>query len=322
MRRITAAVVAAVMMWLCTGRAFPAKAQGTAKCVVKGTALTISDDISVDFYVDAQSTNGVQRFELQGPEGSVTLSVSSLKQITQGSRSGLYKLSYTLPAGQADELITLKAVGENGSCELYRPDGSTRYDGDKASSSIRGYIKKVKADSSADKELKELADALEAYADSSEYQYGAKERFESAKINYRLHLSNDTPTESVKLNDTDGSGTKYTFTYQGQTFTAEFTVNPGDKKENWRIYDSYLIRSRADMVMICSELIKLHGVHGRDMVSWRTAEDMADEWQIHNTAYDFLPDGNKREHAKDVDFDPDDQGKSFWDFVKESLNGE
>ena len=49
---------------------------------------------------------------------------------------------------------------------------------------------------------------------------------------------------------------------------------------------------------------------------------MADEWQIHNTAYDFLADGNKREHAKDVDFDPDDQGKSFRDFVKESLNGE
>ena len=48
------------------------------------------------------------------------------------------------------------------------------------------------------------------------------------------------------------------------------------------------------------------------MKSYRTIDDLVYEWQQHNLAYELLPDDNSwRSHAKDVDLDPADQGKSL-----------
>ena len=57
------------------------------------------------------------------------------------------------------------------------------------------------------------------------------------------------------------------------------------------------------------------------MKSYRTAEDMMEEWVIHNIAYDYLPDGNTwKSHAKDVDLNPADQGKSLKEMYEEKVN--
>lgn len=44
------------------------------------------------------------------------------------------------------------------------------------------------------------------------------------------------------------------------------------------------------MTLICQALADEHPVHGADLVSYRTAEDMAYEWQQHNIAYQLLSD--------------------------------
>ena len=61
----------------------------------------------------------------------------------------------------------------------------------------------------------------------------------------------------------------------------------------------------------------MHPVYGADWESLRTAEDMAYEWEQHNLAYTMLPaNSHWRDDAKDVDLDPDDQGKSFRDIFE------
>ena len=65
------------------------------------------------------------------------------------------------------------------------------------------------------------------------------------------------------------------------------------------------------MTEICALLIEQHPVHGKDMKSYRTAEDMAYEWEQHIIVYDMLPDNHSlKDNAKDVDLNPADQGKS------------
>ena len=121
----------------------------------------------------------------------------------------------------------------------------------------------------------------------------------------------------ITLTDIDGKGTNYTFTYNGETFKAEYTI-----PENWKIHDSYLINSESDMLIICQALIDEHPIHGRDMVSFRTAEDMVYEWQIHNLAYAFLEDDDPfKDDCRDVDFDPKDQDLTIEEFYK-SRTGE
>ena len=115
-----------------------------------------------------------------------------------------------------------------------------------------------------------------------------------------------TGTADINLTSADGGTKNYTFTYNGETFKAKHTA------DHWTIFDSYKINSKSDMMIICQALIDLYPVHGSDMVSYRTAEDMTFEWQQHNMGYIFL--GEKSEwasHLKDVDFDPADQGKTF-----------
>ena len=68
------------------------------------------------------------------------------------------------------------------------------------------------------------------------------------------------------------------------------------------------------MTLICQALADEHPVHGADLVSYRTAEDMAYEWQQHNITYQLLSDDSPfRNNAKDVDINPADQGKSVYD---------
>ncbi len=117
----------------------------------------------------------------------------------------------------------------------------------------------------------------------------------------------------INLHSTDGKN--YQFTYNNETFTAVY------RTDLWTVKNSYLIRDRDDILIICQVLIDAHPVHGRDMVSYRTAEDMAYEWQEHNLAYDILPDNSAlKERAKDVDLDPPDQGKSIDEILMDRLN--
>jgi len=112
--------------------------------------------------------------------------------------------------------------------------------------------------------------------------------------------------KDIGLTSTDGSGKNYVFYCNGEEFSAVY------REDNWKIIDSYKIENSADMKIICQALIDEHPVHGRDMVSYRTAEDMVYEWEIHNLAYSFLKDDETmRAKAKDVDFDPEDQGRTL-----------
>ena len=112
--------------------------------------------------------------------------------------------------------------------------------------------------------------------------------------------------DDVVLVPTDDYACGYVFDYGGREFTAYFDTY------SWRVYDSYKITNHSDIVTICQALINEHPVHGADWESWRTADDMAYEWEQHNLAYQMLPaDSHWRDDAKDVDLDPDDQGKSF-----------
>ena len=115
----------------------------------------------------------------------------------------------------------------------------------------------------------------------------------------------------IELTDTDGNGKNYHFYYAGDDFTAIYTT------DNWKVKDSYRVHSEADMIIICQALIDEHPVHGKDMESYRTAEDMAYEWEIHNMGYAFFSDDeNLRNKAKDVDFDPKDQGLTIEEFYE------
>lgn len=112
--------------------------------------------------------------------------------------------------------------------------------------------------------------------------------------------------EDIALTDTDGEGTRYSFTYGDETYYAVYTP------DNWKIIDSYKITNRSDMIIICEALRDIYPIHGSDMESFRTAEDMAYEWVQHNIAYTILPPGSPwRDNARDVDINPADQGKSM-----------
>ena len=117
--------------------------------------------------------------------------------------------------------------------------------------------------------------------------------------------------DDVVLVPTDDYACGYVFNYGGEEFIAYFDTY------SWRVYDSYKITNHSDIVTICQALINVHPVYGADWESLRTAEDMAYEWEQHNLAYQMLPvNSHWRDDAKDVDLDPDDQGKSFRDIYE------
>ena len=120
----------------------------------------------------------------------------------------------------------------------------------------------------------------------------------------------------VALVPTDDYAQGYVFDYGGEQFTAYFD------SYSWKVYDSYRITNHGDIVAICQALINEHPVYGSDWESLRTADDMAFEWEQHNLAYKLLPeDSHWRDDAKDVDLDPDDQGKTFPE-IYESRTGQ
>lgn len=121
--------------------------------------------------------------------------------------------------------------------------------------------------------------------------------------------------EDIQIVSTDGGTKNYTFVYDEESFSAIHTT------DHWKIVDSYKINNGSDMRIICQALINLFPVHGSDMKSYRTAEDMTYEWQQHNLAYMVIGDESEwSSHLKDVDFDPYDQGKSI-DEIYEDRTG-
>ncbi len=116
----------------------------------------------------------------------------------------------------------------------------------------------------------------------------------------------------IELRDIYGGGYYYLFTYKGEDYTAIYSY------DNWCVYDSYKITSGHDMKKICQALIDEHPVHGSDYESYRTAEDMAYEWKQHNIAHAILPDDNAwKTTTGNVDFDPEDQGKSIGELYED-----
>ena len=80
----------------------------------------------------------------------------------------------------------------------------------------------------------------------------------------------------------------FTFLYNGETYHATFA------EDTWKIIDSWKITDRSDMTF---------------------------EWEQHNIAYYMLPEGAKwKENAKDVDLNPEDQGKTILNFLLERSN--
>ena len=121
--------------------------------------------------------------------------------------------------------------------------------------------------------------------------------------------------EDIGLHAVDETGKNYAFSYHQEEFSARYTP------DNWKIVDSYKITDTDDIVVICQALSDVHPVHGRDMESFRTPEDMAFEWLQHNIAYAFLPDDSPwKRSAKDVDLNPADQNKTF-DEISEDKTG-
>lgn len=131
-------------------------------------------------------------------------------------------------------------------------------------------------------------------------------------------LKNDEATiQSIDINyiNKDSKGKNYSFIYNDKKFNIKYS------KDNWKIFNSYLIRNEKDMAIICQALIDIYPIHGKDGISYRTVEDMVNEWKIHNLAYDILPYNSElKEHAKDVDLDSKDEGKNIQDFLKEKVN--
>lgn len=118
----------------------------------------------------------------------------------------------------------------------------------------------------------------------------------------------------VGLYEVEGQEETYAFVYYDETYQAIY------KPDNWKIIDSYQITNAVDIEMICEALAEVHPIHGADMESYRTAEDMAYEWIQHNLAYQLLSaDSPWKQNAKDVDINPEDQGKSLYDLYKDRV---
>lgn len=104
----------------------------------------------------------------------------------------------------------------------------------------------------------------------------------------------------------------FTFSYNKEIFQAVFIT------DTWKIIDSYKITNSADLVIICRALTEKHPVPTPDRSGERTPEDLAYEWEQHNLAYTLLPEGAKwKNNAKDVDLNPEDQGKNIINYVIE-----
>lgn len=144
------------------------------------------------------------------------------------------------------------------------------------------------------------------------YKQKEIEKEEENSFGYKETESILKETKEIELKDKDGNKTYYTFIYKKETYQAIYTP------DNWKIIDSYKIKNKKDIIIICEKLIEEHPIHGRDLKSYRTSSDMAYEWIQHNIAYEILPEDNKwRQNAKDVDLNPSDQGKTLIEMYEE-----
>ena len=138
---------------------------------------------------------------------------------------------------------------------------------------------------------------------------------ETKSENFQIGRGSIT-AEDINLHDIYGGGSNYVFTYRGEDYTAIYYY------DNWCVYDSYKITNSRDMKVICQALIDEHPIHGSDYESYRTADDMVYEWKQHNLAHSILPEDNAwKTTTGNVDFDPEDQGKSMEELY-ESRTGE
>ena len=148
---------------------------------------------------------------------------------------------------------------------------------------------------------------------TTEEEYESEDVSEDSDSDSSGHL---TSTSDIGLTNYDGMGAKYYFTYKGEEFRTLY------QNDCWTIYDSYKITNKSDMKIICQALIDVHPVHGKDLSSYRTADDMAYEWEQHNIAYKYLTEDSAwKESAGNVDLDPYDQGRSFEE-IYEDRTGE
>ena len=121
----------------------------------------------------------------------------------------------------------------------------------------------------------------------------------------------------IALNPVDDAGANYVLEYGDKVLDVYY------QPDVWSVYESYLITDHDDLVTICRMLIDEHPIHGSDYESYRTAEDMAYEWEQHNYAYELLPaDSPWRESVSNVDLDPEDQGKSLRELYKDRMTAE
>lgn len=185
----------------------------------------------------------------------------------------------------------------------------------------------IEDEGSADLSFEQLYSSLEAEENSSIEDVDKETALEEDSSADHLDSSVAASTEvesgilsdpsDINLRDADGNDKNYLFTYDGEDFSVAYTT------DNWKIYDSYKINNTEDMTIICEALISVHQIHGSDMESYRTAEDMAYEWLQHNIAYQFLPDESPwKVHAQNVDLDPKDQGKSFSEIYEDRTGKE
>ena len=108
------------------------------------------------------------------------------------------------------------------------------------------------------------------------------------------------------LKDIDGQKKNYIFIYKEEKFEASYT------KDNWHIENSYKITNKNDIAIICKALTDIHPIHGKDMSSYRTIDDLVYEWLQHNIAYNFLSENSQwKDNVRSVDLDPEDQGKTI-----------
>ena len=130
-------------------------------------------------------------------------------------------------------------------------------------------------------------------------------------INTENEITEHISIKDINLHDIDGNNKNYVFTYKNIEYTATYT------EDNWKIYDSYKITNSEDMEVICEALLNVHQIHSRDKQSYRTVQDLVNEWELHNVAYVVLSDESKyKELVKDVDFNPEDQEKDFEEMFK------
>ena len=81
---------------------------------------------------------------------------------------------------------------------------------------------------------------------------------------------------------------------------------------NMQIQDSYKISKTRQQKEIAQLMIDYNTSNPVNPAWSRTLNSLVSEWMFHNFAYSL---GYKRERTADCDFNNDDEGKGFWDFV-------